>query len=116
LDRDELNQSQQSEYANTAQVKASDRPLLPGIAGREDDLGADPGSPAAVDIEQPIGAQPRSAVTGQHQPGMGANETVDGLSGTEEAVRAAAEDDIEVDDFEDDTPVFDRADAIPKII
>jgi hypothetical protein len=46
---------------------------------------------------------------------MGANDTVDGLNGMEEAVRAAAEDETEVDDFEE-TPVFDRADAIPKII
>jgi hypothetical protein len=53
-------------------------------------------------------------VTGQHQPGMGANETVDGLSETEEAVRAAAEDETEVDDFE--SPVFDRGDSMPKII
>jgi hypothetical protein len=78
-------------------------------------LGVDPGSLAAVDINQPIGAQPRSAVTGQHQPGMGANEKVDGLSGTEEAIRAAAEDETEADDFAD-LPVFDRADATPKII
>jgi hypothetical protein len=115
MDRDELKQASQSQYANTAQVSASDRPLLPGITGREDDLGADPASPAAVDVDQPIGAQPRSAITGQHQPGMGADETVDGLSGTEEALRAAAEDETEVDDLED-TPVFDRADVIPKII
>jgi hypothetical protein len=115
MDRDELNEPQPSQYANTAQVKESDRALLPGITGREDDLGVDPGSLAAVDVNQPIGAQPRSAVTRQHQPGMGANETVDGLSGTEEAIRAAAEDETEADDFED-LPVFDRADAIPKII
>jgi hypothetical protein len=115
MDRDELNQPEQSQYANTAQVKESDRALLPGITGREDDLGVDPGSLAAVDVNQPIGARPRSAVTGQDQPDVGANETVDGLSGTEEAVRAAAEDEAEADDFED-LPVFDRADAIPKII
>jgi hypothetical protein len=115
LDRDELNQPQQSKYANTAQVKASDQALLPGITGREDDVGADPASPAAVNNDQPIGGQPRSALTDQHQPGIGANETVDGLSDTEEAIRAAAEDDLEVDNF-DDTPVFDRAEALPKII
>src|SRR3982750_569474 len=107
MDRDELNQPQPSQYANTAQVKEPDRALLPGGPGREDNLGSDPASPAAVDIEQPIGAQPRSAVTGQHQPGMGANETVDGLSGTEEALRAAAEDEAEVDALED-IPVFAR--------
>jgi hypothetical protein len=115
LDSDELKKPLRSRYANTAQVRASEEALLPGITGREDDLGADPGSPASVDVNQPIGAQPRSEVTGQHQPGMGADETVDGLSGTEEALRAAAEDTTEGDDFED-TPVFDRADTIPKII
>jgi hypothetical protein len=46
---------------------------------------------------------------------MGADETTDGLSETEEATRRAAEDETEVDDF-DELPVFDRADAIPKII
>ena len=46
---------------------------------------------------------------------MGASETPDGLSGTEEAVRVAAEDDVERDAFED-LPVFDRSDALPKII
>jgi len=115
LDRDELKIPSQSQYANTAQVRASDEALLLGITGREDDLGSDPASTAAVDVDQPIGAQPRSDVTGQHEPGMGANETVDGLSATEEAVRAAAEDETEADEFED-TPVFDRADVIPKII
>jgi hypothetical protein len=49
---------------------------------------------------------------------MGANETTDGLSETEEAVRAAAEDgtDVEEADREDsDDPKFD-ADTITKII
>src|SRR5215204_1310489 len=93
MDRGELNEPQPSQYANTAQVKESDRALLPGITGREDDLGVDPASLAAVDVDQPIGAQPRSAVTGQHQPGMGANETVDGLSCMEEALRPAVHSD-----------------------
>ncbi|MCK1353480.1 hypothetical protein IVB56_20910 [Bradyrhizobium sp. CW7] len=114
MDQDELNKPPESEFANTAQVRGSDRVLLPGISGREDDLGADPASSSAADVDQPIGARPRSEVTGQHQPGMGADETVDGLSETEEAVRAAAEDETEVDDFE--SPVFDRGDAMPKII
>jgi hypothetical protein len=37
------------------------------------------------------------------------------LSDTEELVRQAAEDGSDGDDF-DELPVFDRADAIPKII
>jgi hypothetical protein len=46
---------------------------------------------------------------------MGANETVDGLGATEEATRRAAEDETELDDFEE-PPVFDRADAMPKLV
>jgi hypothetical protein len=56
---------------------------------------------------------PRSIVTGAHDPGSGANETIDGLSGTEESTRQAAEDEApgtaDVDTDADDTPVFDRA-------
>lgn len=116
MDRDEIAAKRKSSsYANGAQVGDADAPVLPGIAGREDNLGADPASESRLDIAQPVGAVPRSEVTGAHEPGMGANETVDGLSDTEEAARRAAEDETEVDDFED-LPVFDRADAIPKVI
>jgi hypothetical protein len=116
MDRDEVAAKRKSSpYDNSAQVGDTDSPALPGIAGREDNQGADPASESRFDIAQPVGAVPRSAVTGAHQPGMGANETTDGLSGTEEAARRAAEDETEVDDFEE-LPVFDRADAIPKII
>jgi hypothetical protein len=114
MNDDEPNAPQSSQYANTAEVKESERALLPGITGREDNLGADPASPAAVDIDQPIGAQPRSTMTGQ-QSATGEDETIDGLSESEEALRAAAEDETEADDFEE-TPVFDRAETIPKII
>jgi hypothetical protein len=116
MDRDEAAAKRRSSpYANSAQVSETDAPALPGIAGREDNLGADPASESRLDVEQPVGAVPRSTVTGAHQPGTGANETIDGLSGTEEALRRAAEDETEIDDFED-LPVFDRADAAPKII
>ena len=116
MDRDEVAAKRQSSpYANSAQVDDTAAPALAGIAGREDNLGADPASESRLDIAQPVGAVPRSEVTGVHQPGMGANETPDGLSGTEEAARRAAEDETEVDEFEE-LPVFDRADAIPKII
>jgi len=56
---------------------------------------------------------PRSSVTDAHDAGSGANETVGGLSGTEEMTRQAAEDEApglaDVDGEADDTPVFDRA-------
>jgi hypothetical protein len=116
MDRDEVAaKNRASRYANSAEVSDADATVLPGITGRDDHLGADPGSDSKLDIDQPIGAQPRSTVTGRHEPGMGANETEDGLSDTEETLRRAAEDETEVDDFEE-LPVFDRADAIPKIL
>jgi hypothetical protein len=52
-----------------------------------------------------------------HDSGSGANETVDGLDSTCEALRHAAEDTpsgTAPDDIEK-TPVFDRADLAPKI-
>jgi hypothetical protein len=52
-----------------------------------------------------------------HESGSAANETVDGLDTTAEALRHAAEDTpsgASPDDVEK-TPVFDRAGAAPKI-
>jgi hypothetical protein len=52
-----------------------------------------------------------------HDSGSAANETVDGLDATAEALRHAAEDTpggASPDDVEK-TPVFDRAGAAPKI-
>jgi hypothetical protein len=116
MDRDEIAQkSRAGPYANNAEVNETDAPDLLGITGREDDLGADPASDSKLDIDQPVGAVPRSTITGRHDSGTGANETLDGLSGTEEATRRAAEDETEADDVED-LPVFDRAEAMPKII
>jgi hypothetical protein len=116
MDRDELAEKRgKTGYANTAEVSSSDAPVLPSATGRDDNMGGDPASAMAAEIDQPIGATPRSAVTGHHDPGMGADETVDGLSDSEEMLRQAAEDETEVDDFEE-LPVFDRADAIPKIL
>jgi hypothetical protein len=115
MGRDELAEDNLNERAPSVRPNESDGLLLPGITGREDNLGADPVSESSLDVSQPIGAEPRSAVTGRHEPGMGANETVDGLSGNEEAVRRAAEDETEAGGF-DDLPVFDRAESMPKII
>ncbi|MDQ2082532.1 hypothetical protein RA307_20285 [Xanthobacteraceae bacterium Astr-EGSB] len=106
-------------YAELREVSPRDAPFLETPAGRADDDGAsDPTSPASDEIHrQDVGATPRSTVTGRHQPGMGGEETEDGLSGSEEAVRHAAEDVGTGDGTEDrrDMPVFDRADAPPKI-
>ena len=115
MHQNEIDRDPQSTYANTSEIEPTDRPLLSGVTGREDNNGIDPASTASADADQPIGAMPRIEVTGRHEPGTGANETVDGLSGTEDSVRAAAEGELEVERLED-IPVFDRADAAPKII
>jgi len=106
-------------HAELREVSSRDAPLLETPAGRADDDGAsDPTSPANDEIHrQDVGATPRSAVTDRHEPGMGAEENEDGLTDSEEAVRHAAEDVGTGDGTEDrrDMPVFDRADAPPKI-
>ena len=63
-----------------------------------------------------VGARPRSEITGKHDEGSGANETIDGLDEMAESVRHNAEDipTGTVDTLED-LPVFDRAAAEPKI-
>jgi hypothetical protein len=69
----------------------------------------------ASEIDKPIGARPRSEVTGRHDAGSGANETIDGLDATSEAIRRAAEDiPIGAPDDAEDLPVFDRGGALPK--
>jgi hypothetical protein len=76
----------------------------------------EPDSAFASDASKPIGAHPRSEVTGRHDAGSGANETIDGLTPTEEAIRRAAEDmPIGRPDEPEDVPVFDRAQAPPKV-
>jgi hypothetical protein len=52
-----------------------------------------------------------------HDSGSAANETVDGLDATAEALRHAAEDTLTGagPDEVEKTPVFDRADRAPKI-
>jgi hypothetical protein len=106
-------------YAELREVSSRDASLLETPAGRADDNGAsDPTSPANDEIRRPdVRATPRSAVTDHHEPGTGAEENEDGLSDTEEAIRRAAEDVGTGDGTEDrhDMPVFDRADAPPKI-
>jgi hypothetical protein len=108
-----------SAYANEREIDAGTARTLPGPTGRDDGQGAEPGSASAEDVAQPVGAQPRSNVTGRHDPGTGANETVDGLSATEEMTRRQAEDTapdaIDDDEGEEEMPVFDRAETIGKL-
>jgi hypothetical protein len=66
--------------------------------------------PRTVATSEQIASRP-------HDSGSEANETVDGLDATTEALRHAAEDTpsaAKPDDVEK-TPVFDRADLAPKI-
>jgi hypothetical protein len=100
-----------AEFANRGEVSDTDAPALLSATGRE------ASSPAASDITRPVGARPRSEVTGRHDAGSGANETMDGLTSSEEATRRGAEDiPIGAPERElEDLPVFDRADALPKV-
>ena len=104
--------------AAAAVLKPEDRVLLESPLGREDDFGADPGTLAEDEIRHPeVGAHPKSEITGRHDEGSGANETIDGLDEMQEAVRHATEDlpaSERGDDFEK-LPVFDRAEAEPKV-
>ena len=83
------------------------------LANRE--LGAlDSASPD--DITQAIGAVPKSTITGKHDAGSDANETIDGLNETDEMTRHVVEDlpSGSGDDVED-IPVFDRGDTLPRV-
>jgi hypothetical protein len=102
--------SRPSDFANDEPIRPEDAAVLDSPAGHEDSHGADPGFIGADDVDQPIGARPRSEITGRHDEGAGANETIDGLSETEELTRSYAEDIPTSDDDEDeeDVPVFER--------
>ena len=69
----------------------------------------------AGDTARP-GGQPRSQITGRHDAGSGANETIDGLNSTEESLRKGAEETpIGSADKPEDVPVFDRSKMPPKV-
>jgi len=96
-----------------------DRALRESPLGRENDFGAsDEGTLTEDEIERPeVLSRPRSQITGRHDEGSGANETIDGLDELQEAVRHGAEDIPSSDkdrEFER-LPVFDRAESEPKV-
>ena len=101
----------------SAQVRKPDRVLLESPLGRENDFGADPGTLAKEEIRHPeVTTRPKSAITGRHDEGSGANETIDGLDEIQEAMRHATEDlpaSEKGDDFKR-LPVFDRGESEPK--
>ena len=76
--------------------------------------------PRESDFDDPhpdVGSRPRSEITGRHDEGSGANETVDGLDEYQEAARHGAEE-IQASERRKtlkDVPVFDRADTEPKV-
>src|ERR1051326_6341385 len=97
------------------EVRPSDEPLLETPMGRENDFGAADENAANIDdIQRPeVLSHPRSEVTGRHDEGSGANETIDGLDEYQEAARQGAED-IPVSDRDREferLPVFDRAES-----
>jgi hypothetical protein len=101
------------------EILPSDTPLLETPMGRENDFGAaDENTLNEDEIERPeVLSRPRSEITGRHDEGSGANETVDGLDEYQEAARQGAED-IPVSDRDRDfekLPVFDRAESEPKV-
>jgi hypothetical protein len=101
------------------EVIPSDAPLLETPMGRENDFGAaDENTLNADELERPeVLSRPRSEITGRHDEGSGANETVDGLDEYQEAVRHGAED-IPASDRDtefENLPVFDRAESERKV-
>lgn len=95
----------------------SDNLLLETPLGRENDFGAaDRDDVVDAEIRRPeIASHPRSEVTGRHDEGSGANETIDGLDEYQEAVRHGAEDVPDKRTTLKDIPVFDRAEVEPKV-
>ena len=96
-------------------IAPSDAALLETPLGRENDFGmADRDDLADDEVRRPeIAAHPRSEVTGRHDEGSGANETIDGLN--QEATRHGAEDVPDKRTTLKDIPVFDRAEVEPKV-
>ena len=97
-------------FANQGEVVDTDAAVLPSPTGHE--------TSSTEEADVSIGEDHRrSGVTGRHDAGSGANETGDGLNSSEEAIRRGAEDiPIGIPNRElEDLPVFDRADALPKI-
>jgi hypothetical protein len=108
-----------SEFANESEVTERDAPLLESPTGRQDQGGVSEAGPSTAGeiARHPPGGRPRSDVTSRHDSGSGANETLDGLTASEEELRKGAEE-IPLGAPEnaiEDIPVFDRADLLPKV-
>ena len=66
-----------SGFANGGEVNETNAPALASSTGHA--------------VSSPVGARPRSEVTGRHDAGSGANQTADGLNSSEVAMRRGAE-------------------------
>jgi hypothetical protein len=101
----------QSQNAGSRELSETDAATVPSETARMSTANEPAG------IARSIGARPRSEVTSGHDVGSDANETVDGLTSTEEAIRRGAEDTpIGAPEQElEELPVFDRGDALPKV-
>lgn len=119
MDRDESAAARRrtARYADEPELGPADRAALEAPAGEDLDESSRPENPTDDAVRRnDVGAVPRSAVTGRHDPGSGADET-DGHDATTEATRRAAEDVSTGDGTEDrprETPVFERG-GLPKI-
>ena len=102
--------TKRSTYANESEVNQQDAPALDGIAAREDDLGAEPGTLAQDDVLQPVGAHPVN-----ESPTLDDDQTDEGLTPSEEALVRNVENTQSGEIPDDDVPVFDRAQQAPKI-
>lgn len=109
-------EANRSEFANQSEVPRNDRVLLETPAGTVAEK--DPAEESLLDAEVKgmATARPTSDVTGVSDAGTD-EETPDGLTSSEEALRTAAEDSPvgDGDAAPDDGPVFDRHDAPPRI-
>lgn len=84
-----------SEFANLPEVTEADRAALASPVGHDDDAGVLTPHGSFEDEEvrsHDVSAQPQSEVTDPHLPGDD-QDSEDGLTETEEAVREAAEED-----------------------
>lgn len=93
---------------STPDLSPEDAVVLPSATGRtfNNDV-----PPDFVDVDQvnlPISTIPKSQITGRHDEGSDANETIDGLDETAELTRRLAEESPVADREEDDVPVFER--------
>jgi len=98
-------------FSNCGELSEADAVVLPGPTGRE-------ASALESVTGTPMPATRRSEITGRHDSGSGANDTADGLTSSEEAMRRGAEETpigAKERDTLEDVPVFDRAHQLPKV-